>query len=259
MADELKAAVAKRIEELGIAPTPAAISAGLERNFINDILLGRKRNVRGDNFVKLARALQMAPAELLEATTLHSFKGGVVTPVKEEIRVTLSPGKSDPSPIAQARVQGAAQAGTFHRVDELEEDRDEWVNVPRDDEFPFARQLVFDIRGDSMNKLEPVPLPDGSRVVTVAFEDLDNRVPLQDGMVVIVEQTLADGQVREWSCKQIEIHGEQVEFHPRSTNPRHKPIVIEPDLEADDGRTVRVLAIVRGVTSAIPLAWKPPR
>ena len=257
MSDELKNAVAARLEEAGLVPTPAALGAGLERNFITDILNGKKKNVRGDNLAKLARALNWTPAELLAAIA----KGGEVGTSEASARPPQSAPKALWQPVPDALPQlvpapvvGVARAGMFEPVDELASQEMQWVNVPRDEDFPQARQMIFDVEGDSMNALAPMPILDGSRVVCVDFEDLQGRVPLQDGMIVVIEQQIADGAVREWSVKEVEIKDDRVEFHPRSTNPKHKPIIIDTDLDPSDTRQVRVLAIVRSLLNTVALS-----
>lgn len=61
----LKANVERRLQELGLNPFEAARRGGLERNFVNDILNGKKLSVRGDNLAKLAVGLECEPADLL--------------------------------------------------------------------------------------------------------------------------------------------------------------------------------------------------
>lgn len=61
----LKHIVENRLAQLGRNPFEAARLGGLERNFLNDILAGKKASVRGANFEKLARGLDWTPAELL--------------------------------------------------------------------------------------------------------------------------------------------------------------------------------------------------
>ena len=65
MSTLLKRRVVSRLKELGLEPIPAATSAGLERNFINDIINGKKKTVRGDMIGRLAKALQCQPEYLL--------------------------------------------------------------------------------------------------------------------------------------------------------------------------------------------------
>ncbi len=159
------------------------------------------------------------------------------------------------SKFLSAPVVGKVEAGAFREVDELEDDSERLeIVVPADDKFPSARVTVFDVVGDSMNALAPRPILEGDRVVCVAYEDVGRSLPLRDGMVVVVERSRDGGHTREWSVKQLEVYEDRVECHPRSHNSRHKPIVIDRDLEADDGVSVRILAIVRRVVNDIPLS-----
>ena len=103
-----------------------------------------------------------------------------------------------------------------------------------------------------MNNLRPRPILEGDRVVGVSYEDVAHEAVLRDGMVVIVERTRDGGHTREWSVKQVEIYQGRTEFHPRSTNARHKPIVVERDMFADDGTQVEIIALVRRVVNDLP-------
>lgn len=70
----LKAIVELRLTELGVNPFEAARRGGLERSFVNDLLIGRKKSVRGDNIGKLAAALEIDTASLLEALLVTDRK-----------------------------------------------------------------------------------------------------------------------------------------------------------------------------------------
>ena len=155
--------------------------------------------------------------------------------------------------LVPVRIAGTLEAGAFREVDEFIQLEPVTIFEPRDPRFPNARMMGFDVAGDSMNDLKPRPIIPGDRVVCIDFEDLRGRVPLRDGMVVVVEQVRDGGHLREWSVKQLEYHADRVEFWPRSTNPKHKPIVVPHNFEADDGRTVSILALVRRVTNELPL------
>ncbi|WP_234835843.1 S24 family peptidase [Sinorhizobium meliloti] len=61
---DLKTIVEKRLEELGLSPIEAATRAGLERTFLRDIIVGRKKSVRADKMGELARALSLDPGAL---------------------------------------------------------------------------------------------------------------------------------------------------------------------------------------------------
>lgn len=67
MADQdlLKTRVQERLDALDIGPITAATAGGLSRDFISDILNGKKRSVRGDKLAQLATALNTTPEYLL--------------------------------------------------------------------------------------------------------------------------------------------------------------------------------------------------
>lgn len=54
---DLQTRVRRRVEELGQSPITLAKSVGLERGYINDIVIGRKRSVRTDKLELVAQAL----------------------------------------------------------------------------------------------------------------------------------------------------------------------------------------------------------
>lgn len=150
------------------------------------------------------------------------------------------------------RVVGRVEAGAFREVDEFDQSEAVEVLLPRDEKFPNARQIVFDVSGSSMNALRPRPIFPDDRLVCISYEDVEHLVELKSGMVVVVERTRDGGHFREWSVKQIEIYSDRTEFHPRSTDPKHKPIVVKRDYDADDGVTVQVIALVRRVMNEMP-------
>lgn len=161
------------------------------------------------------------------------------------------------NPIGELRsvvVVGRAEAGAFREVDELMDDGERVeLALPADDLFPRARVVAFDVVGDSMNDLKPRAIQDGDRVVGVAYEDVAHSMPMRDGMVVVVQRTHGGGHMREWSVKQLQIYDDRVEFHPRSLNKRYRPIVVEKNLQADDGVTVEILAVVRRIVNDLPV------
>jgi hypothetical protein len=67
MVYELQRVVMERLKELNRNPFEAARLGGLDRSFVNDILIGRKRSVRGDNLERLARALDWDSGMLMDA------------------------------------------------------------------------------------------------------------------------------------------------------------------------------------------------
>lgn len=162
----------------------------------------------------------------------------------------------DIQPVSEGRLLpvtmvGPVQAGAFIPIDEFDQSEPEIFYEPADPDFPRARRTAFDVIGDSMNRLEPAPILPGSRVIGVNYEDIG--IPLRDKMVVVVQQERDGGHLREWSIKQIELQDDVVVFHPRSSNPRHKPIVVPRNLKPDDGRQVQILALVREIKNRVPV------
>lgn len=57
--------VRERLDALGINRVEAARRAGLERSFVNDLILGKKKNILGASLLRLATALECDPAYLV--------------------------------------------------------------------------------------------------------------------------------------------------------------------------------------------------
>lgn len=241
MENLLKIVVQNRLRALDLGPIEAATAAGLERTFIRDIVEGRKETIRQSSLAKLAAALRWSP------TQLNAALAGQVPTESDEITAV-------DAALIPVRVQGTVEAGSWREVDEFDDVQDIWINDTRDADFPDARLVAADVGGDSMNALKPRPILPGDRIVAIVFDDLRGRVPLRDGMVVVVEQSRDGGQFRERSVKQLEIFDDRYEFHPRSTNPKHKPIIVDRDFAADDGRSVEIIWLVRKVMNTIPLS-----
>lgn len=225
-----------RRNELGWNGKDLARQSGIPYANINKYLNGEIDQPRGDVMDRLAKAIGKPKLWLQEG----------IDP--EEIEVSAGSGRMVPVTIA-----GTVEAGTFREVDEFDQSDARYVTLPADDRFPKARQMAFDVSGDSMNDLKPRPILPGDRIISVAYEDIDHETALRDGMVVVVERTKDGGHTREWSVKQIELYGDRVEFHPRSTNGRHKPILVNRNHEADDGTSVQIIALVRRIVNDLPL------
>jgi SOS-response transcriptional repressor LexA len=152
-----------------------------------------------------------------------------------------------------AKVDGSVQAGAFLALEVFDDDLGEVISAPRDPVFPFARQRAYRVKGDSMNQARPAPMNDGDYVICAVWEDLN--MPEKDGLNVVVQQTTADGQLRERSVKEMRVFPDRVELHPRSSNPAYKPIIVNRGYHTDDGKEVTILALVRYVfnNQALPV------
>lgn len=209
------------------------LSRSIPRSAVNKMVLG-SRAISADEMLAIARILKSAPPTSAD---------GAEVPEVTQLRAGL----------VEIPNAGHVEAGTFRSAPDFTDIEEEPTLGLPDPRFPWARLVSFSVGGDSMNRLQPRPILAGDKIICVDFEDLDGRVPLRDGMTVVVEQTRDGGHLREWSVKQLELYEDRMEFHPRSSNSKHKPIVVKVDDEADDGRTVRILALVRQITNELPL------
>jgi transcriptional regulator with XRE-family HTH domain len=251
-ASQIYARIERRLAKLGKSERGAAVEAKLSDSAIRNIKEGKSSSPRLDTVWKLAPVLEttvewlafgIGPEETGQSTVDR-------TNPPQQLTSEIDPSNSKLVPVP---IIGPVEAGAFREAPEYERDDLQYIAEPPDREFPHARMIGFDVSGDSMNDLKPRPLLPGDRVIGLDFHDIDSQVILRDGMVVVIEQTRDGGHTREWSVKQLEIHEDRYEFHPRSTNKRHKPIVVPNkvfrDPSEDDGRQVRILALVRRVTT----------
>lgn len=245
----LKELTQKRLAATGRNAFEAAKIGGLERSFVNDILIEKKKSVQGRSLGKLALALDTSPEAIAAAMTGNTLPESADSSTGPS---TVTP--VDLGELVPVKIAGKVKAGEFIAIEDLGdwEEPEEFLDT-RDPRFPHARHLGFEVEGDSMNALKPRPIQDGDRLSALAYEDIADRFPLRDGMIVVVERTRHGGHEREWSVKQLEIYEDRMEFHPRSTNPRYKPIIIKRDSLADDGVTVEIIAIVRRLVAEFNL------
>ena len=255
---DILARIEHRLQVVGLSASAASRAAGKP-----DAIRNLQRAVEKNDRQGISTATLNALAPVLRTTAVWLFAGaGPEEPgtadrepaagTQMRSDVTPIPGSLVPVPIV-----GPVEAGAFREAPEYEPSEILYVAEPPDREFPHARMLGFDVSGDSMNNLKPRPMLPGDRAIGVDFHDVEGLLVLRDGMVVVVEQTRDGGHTREWSVKQLEIHEDRYEFHPRSTNQRHKPIIVPKkvvhDPSEDDGRHVRILALVRRITTDLPL------
>lgn len=141
---------------------------------------------------------------------------------------------------------GIVEAGAFREVDMLNQDSPRIIPLPRDARYPRCRQYAFEVRGDSMNLAK---IEEGMWVTGVDYLDFSEwHGEVRSGMKVVVERSRAQGAERELTVKELHFGRDHIEFVPRSTNPEHKAVKVTPDFKADNGISIRVLAIVTGAT-----------
>jgi SOS-response transcriptional repressor LexA len=106
-------------------------------------------------------------------------------------------------------------------------------------------QFAFKVTGNSMDQRR---MQTGDYVICVPYW-LNIRQP-NNGDVVVVDRRRGD--IHERTVKEIVVSGEAVEFWPRSSDPRHKPIVVNPTTwKAEDGDEVEIVGLV--ISISIPL------
>jgi phage repressor protein C with HTH and peptisase S24 domain len=196
-----------------------------------------------------AKAFKVSPGWLLTGEGEKASKASAPAPTTGSTVEELPAGKS----FRFAKIDGQVQAGAFLAVEVFDDDLGEVISAPRDPQFPFARQIAYQVKGDSMDQAKPKPMDDGDYIICAAWEDLGMEP--RDGLNVVVQQTTADGQLRERSVKELRVFPDRVEFHPRSSNKAHKPIVMKRDHHTDDGKEVAILSLVRFVfnNQALPV------
>lgn len=238
------ARIEERLKVVGLKADRASKLAGAPdaiRNLRRAVEKGTRTGVTMTTLAALAPVLQTTVGHLLEGSESRIFTDGVS-------------GARRPQSIP---VVGKLAAGVFREVIEHDDGDVEYIFDEPDPEFPQAKQIAFTVEGDSLNDLKPRPIFEGDKLICVDFND--TGLPLIEGMVVVIQRTKDNGLTLEWSAKQVEIKPGQTEYHPRSTNKRHKPIVVPDDPNADTGEVVEIIALVRRTSYALPKASTPGR
>lgn len=137
-------------------------------------------------------------------------------------------------------VAGVSRAGDWLDITVIDDAEVEMIPVAKDPRFQRARQYALLVQGDSMNRI----FSEGSYVTCVDFAE--SGLPIRPKMIVHVERTISGRQLVETTLKQVVETGGAVELHPMSTNPIHKPII----LDGDDDTEIRVKGVVIG-------KWEP--
>jgi phage repressor protein C with HTH and peptisase S24 domain len=237
MAKTLKKVVEARLDELKRNKFEAERMGGFTKGFLNDILIGRKLNVRGANYEKLARALDWTPVELTEAL-FGPEEAEAKVPVGDQAAIR------DGQPIASRiiAIRGFTQAGQWNEFEHWEDDWHGEVSIPEvPGVWPGLGQFAYLVKGNSMDALR---IFDGEYVICVPY--FEAREDLRAGDIVVVERVRNSAIER--TVKQVEIEGRTVRFCPRSTDPKFKPIIvkIEAEMKEANDTEVRIIGLVIG-------------
>lgn len=249
--------LASRIDFLlrirGLSSRDVAARGGIsDPKFIDSLLAGEVATLGPADLAKLCLGFGTTKAFLLGQTDDPE-------PAGEPAIDPGAPRAEPPQKWLPVTYAGMVEAGTWREAAHWEDpdQYDEPFYEPPDKDYPWAKLFRFKVAGDSMNALKPRPILAGDNLICLDFESLGTRIELRQDMVVVIERVRAGGQLRERSVKQLEIYDDRTELCPRSTNPRHKPIVIPERLAKDateeDGTTVTILAIVRRISSDVAM------
>lgn len=171
MENPIKRRVAERLSSLGFNPFEAARIAGLERSFINDLLVGKKQSIRGSKLPALAAALDCDQEYLL---------GIQPTPRAESERKPTSEG---------LRISGICEAYAWRDLD-FSPSTIADLSVSADDRYPASVQAAFLVRGDHAAGMG---ISDGS-VLCVALADAVEAAGrhIRDGDAVLATRSKGD-------------------------------------------------------------------
>lgn len=257
---EILARIEHRLEVVGLSESAAAKQAGKPDAIRN---LRRALEKTGRQGVSTATLNALAP--ILRTTTEWLLAGagaeereaaGSAAATEHRLAGTAST-HSDASAVlsklrlVKATYAGLVEAGSFREVADYDDLVHEAIYEPCDADYPNCPLLVFEVRGESMNALQPRPILEGDRVIALDFEGLRGRVPLRTGMIVVVQQSKDGGHLVERSVKQLEVYEDRYEFHPRSTKKKYKPIVVAHNMDPDDGQEVRILGWARRFSNTL--------
>ncbi|GAA2887868.1 SOS-response transcriptional repressor LexA [Aminobacter niigataensis] len=138
---------------------------------------------------------------------------------------------------------GIAQAGVFVDINLHSNHEPQAVAISPDPRYRRARQYVWQVLGDSMNK---AGILDGMFAVGVDYLDfVEHYRPIATGDIVVVERMRFDGQERERTIKRYWEEPNGIALMPESTNLHHKPILI-PKNGIVEGEEIRIIAYVTG-------------
>jgi len=142
--------------------------------------------------------------------------------------------------LSELPLLSSIQAGAWLAVDETGQEEPEMVPHAREQAYRHARQWLREVQGDSMNAAGVMP---GDLAHLVEFFGAG----LENGMIVEVTRSRADGALREITLKEVEVSDRGILLWPRSTNPRWKdPVRLNDD--SDDDIQVEVTGILVATT-----------
>jgi phage repressor protein C with HTH and peptisase S24 domain len=210
----LKTVVQRRLDQIGKNAFEAARDGGLERNFVNDILNGKKASVRGANLEKLAAGLETTPGILLSGdfsapdqpdrdTDLRVDFGAMVAVPEYDVRLSAGPGAFNdderiidhwqfsrryienelrvaPSSLGVVTVDGDSMYPTLWPGDRV------MVDMTETNPAKGGVYAIFDSDATVVKRVERVPASDPAEVVLISDNKNHNQYRVPAEMVRVI-------------------------------------------------------------------------
>ena len=231
--------IAERLKLMGYNKKTASEAIGLNRTWLYSVMRGAEP--RAGNLRDLATLLDCDLAYLYgeQADPRLGNDLSHETVIRRQQRPVPS-GLTNRNGV-QLPVLGVVQAGAWLEVDELHQPS-EHVMIDVDENFPTARKMIYDVRGDSMNQ---GGILEGDLIV--CWDVFDYPFELRDGDDVVVERSRDAGMLRELTVKRLYRHPDGMqELRPISTNGNHKSLRIMPE-DPDNGEVIKIVAVVEDI------------
>lgn len=220
--DKVRELVSRRIQDLGLSMADVSRKCGRNASYIQQYLTKKSPKILPEDVrITLSRILKVSIGDL----SLNSFS----------LHRELKPPHTSQEGL---RVIGEVAAGVWLEEQPEEETDDVLYGLVRDPRFPNARQFALRLRGDSCDLYGS----DGDYVVCVDAYDI-GRSPQHNDFVIAVRSRM-NGQIRETTCKQVEIREGRIELWPRSRNPKYQEPIILAAPGEEDHTEVEITAYV---------------
>lgn len=228
MTKSMRDRIRERMDDLNLNARQAALRAGLSKDTVRDILVGRNKNPSTATLSALAIVLECDVAFLSGTQESTLISGGLNEPDTE------------------VPVVGTVNAGVFTEMSGAEpwlsDEEFETIRAPKNYRYPSSRCFAFRVVGDSMNNARPRPILEGDLVLCV--DVVDAQIGITDDKVYVVRRTRDGGQTFEWTLKRARVFSNRTELVPESTNAKHKAFVIPRNSHADGGEEIAVIGLM---------------
>lgn len=225
--------VEERLRALGINQFEAAKRAGKQQHFVYDLLIGKKRSIKGDGLVRLAQALECSIDYL--------------TGTSDE--VGSPPGSYPAGPrSSDLPFRGIVEVDVFRRENTPPAVPPSFLTrlLAPDPRFADRRQSVYQV-GDQ--NLAERGIPRGAFLICVDAPDVNT---ITSGALVIVERRRVELGDVELSAREIQHFPNRTELRVPSESLGREPIVLREGKPSTPGEQVRIVAQV--VSAVIPVA-----